>query len=90
MPEARAPAGPWGPYQETPGRRLVLDSAQAAAVRELAAEGVTRRELAALFGVSRTTIDSAIAGRLVTRPAPPEPPEPEPQPATPGPAWRDD
>jgi hypothetical protein len=85
----------WGPYQEVPGRRPVLDSAQAAEVQELAREGVTRRELAALFGCSRTTIDSAIAGRLVTRPAPPEPPEPGPSPATPGPAaaeplrWRE-
>jgi hypothetical protein len=70
MPPARASTWSPGPYQEVPGRRPVLDSAQAAEVRELAREGWSRPELAARFGVSRSTIDSAIAGRLVTRPAP--------------------
>jgi hypothetical protein len=90
VPEARAPAGPWGPYQERPGRRPVLTDVEAQEVRELAREGWTRPELAARFGVSKTTIDSAVRGTLRTRPAPPDEPEPDPSPATPGPAWRDD
>jgi hypothetical protein len=50
----------------------VLTDVEAQEVQELAREGWTRPELAARFGVSRSTIDSAIAGRLVTRPAPAE------------------
>jgi hypothetical protein len=105
-----APCGDWGSMhgsKDTGNRsnNAKLSDDDAARVRQLHAEGFTRRELSEAFGLSMASIGKILSGRtyrdaeLAPEPEPAPPPAiaaPPPtgstwsEPASPGRAWRDD